>query len=101
MVPTAAEVREVLRQQVTDPELGINIVDLGLIYDVEVVEGRIRVAMTLTTPSCPLAATLPLQVEQTLIQHFPGHTVQVDLVWEPHWTPERITPEVRKELGLS
>lgn len=99
MRPSADEVRAVLRERVYDPELGINVVDLGLIYDVEVEEGRIVVDMTLTTPACPLAASLPAEVEQALRERFAGYDVEVNLVWEPPWTPERMSAEAREMLG--
>lgn len=99
MKPTTDAVREVLRERVIDPELGINVVDLGLIYDVEIAEGRISVDMTLTTPGCPLAGTLAAQVEETLRQAFPGHDVEVSLVWEPRWTPEMMSEEARRHFG--
>lgn len=95
---TAGEVQALLRR-VTDPELEINIVDLGLVYGVQVEEGCIRVAMTLTTPACPLASVLPAQVEEVLRASFPGHAVEVSLVWEPRWTPEMASEDVRRQLG--
>jgi len=97
--PSAEEVRAVLRNRVVDPELGINVVDLGLIYDVEVEENRIVVDMTLTTPACPLAALLPAQVEEVLRERFTGYDVEVNLVWEPRWTPERMSKEAREMFG--
>lgn len=97
-MPTAGQVRAVLHG-VMDPELGINVVDLGLIYGVRVEEDRILVEMTLTTAACPLAAALPAQVEQVLRERFAGHEVDVTLVWEPHWTPEMMSEDVRRQLG--
>ncbi len=99
MTPTTDAVREVIRQRVIDPELGINVVDLGLIYEVEVGEGRISVDMTLTTPGCPLAGTLASQVEEVLRQEFEGYEVEVSLVWEPRWTPEMMSEEARRQFG--
>jgi len=97
-VPTAGQVRAVLRG-VMDPELGTNVVDLGLIYGVRVEGDRIRVEMTLTTAACPLVAALPAQVEQALREAFADHEVDVTLVWEPHWTPEMMSEDVRRQLG--
>ncbi len=97
-MPTAGQVRAVLRG-VMDPELGINVVDLGLIYGVRVEGDRILVEMTLTTAACPLAAALPAQVEQVLREMFADHEVEVTLVWEPHWTPEMMAEDVRRQLG--
>lgn len=97
-MPTAGQVRAVLRG-VMDPELGINVVDLGLVYGVRVEGDRIRVEMTLTTAACPLAAALPAQVEQVLREEFADHEVDVTLVWEPHWMPEMMSEDVRRQLG--
>lgn len=88
-------------QEVMDPELGINIVDLGLIYGVEIEDGHISVVMTLTTPGCPLHASFKSEIEDALWRSFPGlQGATVELVWTPPWTPERISPEGRAELGL-
>ncbi|MFH1609342.1 MAG: metal-sulfur cluster assembly factor [Candidatus Bipolaricaulota bacterium] len=97
-MPTAGQVRAVLRG-VMDPELGINVVDLGLIYGVRVERERILVEMTFTTPTCPLTAALSAQVEQVLREKFADHDVEVTLVWEPHWTPEMMSEDVRRQLG--
>ncbi|MBC7318103.1 metal-sulfur cluster assembly factor [Candidatus Bipolaricaulota bacterium] len=99
MNPSAEEVRAVLRDRVVDPELGINVVDLGLIYDVQIQGNRIVVDMTLTTPGCPLAALLPAQVEEALREAFSDYDVEVNLVWEPRWTPDRMSKEVREMFG--
>ena len=89
-------------REVMDPELGLNIVDLGLIYDVNIgQEGRIAIEMTLTTPGCPLHASFREEIERTLWRSFPDlQGVSVALVWDPPWTPEMISPEGRAELGL-
>lgn len=85
-----------------DPEIPINIVDLGLIYEVEVGDGHIGIVMTLTTPGCPLHASFKNAIETTLWRTFPGlEDVTVELVWTPPWTPERITATGRAELGLT
>lgn len=88
-------------EEVIDPELGLNIVDLGLIYDVVIEDGRIGITMTLTTPGCPLHASFKSEIEATLWRAFPDlEDVTVELVWTPPWTPEKISPEGRAELGL-
>jgi len=97
-VPTVGQVRAVLRG-VLDPEIGINVVDLGLIYAVQVEGERITVEMTLTSPSCPLASALPAQAERVLHERFPDYKVNVALVWEPHWSPEMMAEDVRRQLG--
>ena len=86
---------------VRDPEVPANLVDLGLIYDLVVQKGGlVYVEMTLTTPACPVAQSMPSEVEAA-IRDVPGVSeVRVKLVWEPPWTPERMTEECRLELGL-
>ncbi|SRR5579884_4324747 len=98
-----ATIREdVLRalREVYDPELGINVVDLGLIYDVTVRDDRsVIVTMTLTTPGCPMHGSIGDWAAQAL-QSVPGITDgEIDLVWDPPWDPSRLTPEGRRELG--
>ncbi|NOX44674.1 MAG: metal-sulfur cluster assembly factor [Caldiserica bacterium] len=100
MGPTTDDVLAVLRDKVMDPELGVNIVDLGLVYDVEIGEGRISIDMTLTTPGCPLAGTLAAQAEQVLREAFEGYEVEVNLVFDPPWTPDRMSEEARRMLGF-
>jgi FeS assembly SUF system protein len=84
-----------------DPEIPVNIYDLGLIYDLAVdAEGRIGIRMTLTAPACPVAGTFPATVEQRLYE-VPGVTeVRVDLVWDPPWNLDVLTDEVKLQLGL-
>ena len=78
---------------VVDPELGIDVVALGLIYDVDVTDGRITVSMTLTTPGCPVSEQLPAEVEAAIAAAFPGMRVDVQVVWDPPWTPDRMTTD--------
>lgn len=87
---------------VIDPELGINIVDLGLIYSVDIEEdGRITITMTLTTPGCPLHASFAQEIERVLWQSIPDLTsVYVELVWDPPWNPIMISAEGRTALGI-
>ncbi len=90
---------EALRQ-VFDPELGVNVVDLGLVYGVAVDDGRVAITMTLTTPGCPLQASLSLAVEEAVRAGVPGvRDVTVNLVWEPPWSSERLTDAGRRALG--
>lgn len=98
---TEQRVYEALRE-VIDPELGINVVDLGLIYGVEVRDGEVQITMTLTTPGCPMHASFKDDIEVTLWRVLPGlRNVSIELVWQPPWTPEMLTPAGRAELGLS
>ncbi len=98
MHPTEAAVREVLRERVVDREQGINVVDLGLIYEVQVAGGSIAVDMTLTHRDSPLAGELPARVEEALRTAFADHDVEVSLVWEPRWGPELMSDELRQQL---
>ena len=91
-------VRKALRQ-VKDPEIGLNIIDLGLVYDVEVEDGEVHIKMTLTSPGCPVGPQIMSDADQAA-RMLDGVTgVEVELVWEPFWTPERIDPKVRAFLG--
>ncbi len=84
---------------VYDPEIGINLVDLGLIYDLASEQGKVHVAMTLTTPGCPMSDSMPPAVQRVL-EAIPGVTeVKVELVWDPPWDPDRITDQGKRELG--
>lgn len=86
---------------VYDPEIPVNIYDLGLIYDVEINdEGHVDVKMTLTTPGCPVAQTFPGTVEQAVNQVDGVSDCTVELVWEPPWSQERMTEAARLELGI-
>ena len=98
MTITEEAVRSTL-ENVIDPELGINVVDLGLIYNVKIDDKKISVDMTLTAPGCPLAGMLAGNVEQELRGKFEGVDVEVSLVWDPPWTPNLLSAEAKKQLG--
>ncbi len=88
-------------REVYDPELPFNIVDLGLVYGVEVDGRKVKVKMTLTTLGCPLSVYLVDMVEEVIKQKIPEvENVEVELVFDPPWTPDRMAPEVRRLLGL-
>lgn len=96
---TAEEIREALRD-VLDPELGIDVVSLGLVYAIETDDGNVRVRMTMTTPACPLGESLTAEAEATIWRRFPGaRSVTVELVWEPEWRPSMMSAPVRDRLG--
>jgi metal-sulfur cluster biosynthetic enzyme len=98
-VPDEAAIRTALRG-VKDPEAGINIVDLGLIYDVAVTEAHVDVTMTLTSPGCPAGGQIMGDSEAAVKAVDGVESVSIELVWEPYWTPERIDPKVRAFLGF-
>ncbi|MGH6989713.1 MAG: iron-sulfur cluster assembly protein [Stellaceae bacterium] len=86
---------------VRDPEIPVNLIDLGLIYELLVnKDGTVYIEMTLTTPACPAAVALPGEVEDAVGQVDGVSDVRVKVVWEPTWTPERMSEEARLELGL-
>ena len=96
---TVDQARLVLRR-VKDPELNLNIVDLGLIYDIHVEGTTVRVDMSLTSPGCPSGPEIMGEAEQQL-RSIPGiGDVEMNLVWSPPWTPERIEPRVRAYMGF-
>jgi len=95
-----AELLDLLRT-VIDPELGINIVDLGLVYVADRKGNGIYIALTMTTPACPLGEMMIQEIKGVLEKHFPGTPIQVDLVWDPPWSPERMTEASRRQLGIS
>ncbi|MEW9049881.1 MAG: metal-sulfur cluster assembly factor [Neobacillus sp.] len=85
---------------VIDPELNINVVDLGLIYNVEISEqDDVNITMTLTTPGCPLHDSITSGVRYSVESLEESRNVHVNLVWEPAWSPEKMTPEGLKLLG--
>lgn len=86
---------------VYDPEVPVNIVDFGLIYGLEITdENLVRVTMSLTSPSCPAAKDIPIDCENK-IKAVEGVTdVEINVVWDPAWGPEMISPEGRKKLGM-
>ncbi|MFN0044956.1 MAG: DUF59 domain-containing protein [Sphingorhabdus sp.] len=87
-------------KEIYDPEIPVNIYDLGLIYNVEINNGHALVSMTLTTPHCPVAESMPGEVELR-VGAVPGiGDAEVNLVWEPAWSPANMTDEARLELGM-
>ena len=97
---TSDVVRKALRA-VKDPELNLNIVDIGLVYDVEASDaGAVQIKMTLTSPGCP-AGTEIIDDVKSVVGDLEGVTsVDVELVWDPYWTPEKMDPRVRAFLGF-
>ncbi len=86
--------------EVTDHEVGVNIVDLGLIYKVEVAGERADVDITMTSPSCPVHVTMAEEARQAILRRVPSlSTAEVQVVWDPPWTPELMSEEAKKILG--
>lgn len=89
-----------LLKEVLDPEIGLDIISLGLVYDVKIDEDVIDVTMTLTTPGCPMHSSITGWVENLLGKTEPEKKINVNLVWEPKWTPELMTDEAKMKLGM-
>lgn len=95
------EIREALKT-VEDPEAGMSIVDLGLVYGIQVEDGKVRVEVTMTSPACPAAPYIVDESAAAIRAIVPeGTEVSVELVWDPPWTPERMSPEARGRFGWS
>ena len=99
-MPTQEQVIDIIKQ-CYDPEIPINIYDLGLIYDIDLDEDSIHIAMTLTTAGCPLHESMIEAVRHVTQSADLTKMVYVDLVWEPPWTPELMSEDAKKALGWS
>jgi metal-sulfur cluster biosynthetic enzyme len=87
---------------VIDPELGINIVDLGLVYHAERECDVIDIALTMTTPACPLGEMMSEEIKLVLRSRFPEVAeVRVEIVWDPPWSPDLMSEESRRQLGMA
>lgn len=98
-MPTEEEVRTALRK-VIDPEVGLNIVDLGLIYDVKISDNKLHIDLTMTTPACPMGGLILDNARNVLAALMPaGADVELNLVWEPPWSPDRMSEHAREFFG--
>lgn len=99
--PLTVELVRRLLRTVIDPELGVNIVDLGLVYEIAIdaSTGKVAIEMTLTTPGCPLSGFLDDQIRGCLAQLPQVREVAIELVWEPAWDPEMMSEDARETLG--
>ena len=91
-----------LLKQVYDPELGVNIVDLGLVYELKhyEAENKVYIRMTLTTPGCPMHDTIVGGVKRVLSDEMNVDDVEVDVVWDPKWSPEKMSDKAKEMLGF-
>ncbi len=97
---TEETVREKLKE-VIDPEIGVDVVNLGLIYDIKVrPDGTVYVKMTMTTPGCPLTMWILRAVEEKVLEIPSVKDAEIELTFDPPWTPDRISPEYKKRLGI-
>ena len=98
-VPSVDKVRDALRS-VDDPEVGMNIVDLGLVYRIDVSPQRVRVEMTMTTQACPMSDLITDNARRAVAARVPdGVSVEIELVWEPFWTPDRMSEVAKQTFG--
>jgi metal-sulfur cluster biosynthetic enzyme len=85
---------------VNDPEVGVNIVDLGFVYSTEIQGDNVRVVMTMTTPACPMHSYLTEEVREAILGQYDGvENVSVELVWDPPWSPQMISERGKRQLG--
>ena len=87
-------------KKIYDPEVPVNIYDLGLIYDVQVNEKKAKIKMTLTTPNCPVAESLPKEVKESAMQVEEIDEVDLELVWDPPWNKDMMSDAAKLELNL-
>ena len=87
-------------KKIYDPEIPVNIYELGLIYDVSIIEKKVKVKMTLTTPNCPVAESLPKEVKESIMEIDGVDKVDLDLVWEPPWDKSMMSESAKLELNL-
>ena len=87
-------------KKIYDPEIPVNIYELGLIYDVSIIEKVVKVKMTLTTPNCPVAESLPKDVKDSILEIDGVDKVDLDLVWEPPWDKSMMSEAAKLELNL-
>jgi metal-sulfur cluster biosynthetic enzyme len=99
-MPTTDAIRKAIRA-VKDPELNLNIIDIGLVYEVDIDDqGAVHIQMTLTSPGCPAGAQIIDDVKRVVGDMEGVKSVEVELVWDPYWTPEKMDPRVRTFLGF-
>ena len=96
---TTDEIKEIIRP-IRDPDIGISIVELGLIYKIENDDGNINIDMTFTTPACPYGPQLLEEVRYTLTSLEGIKSVNIDIVWEPPWSMDNLSEETKLELGI-
>ena len=98
-LPTEERVRQALRS-VDDPEVGMNIVDLGLVYAIDIAPGLVHIELTMTTPACPMGDLITDNAQRAVSAVLPqGVPVEIELVWDPPWTPEMMSESARQTFG--
>ena len=104
VMPPAGDVTEdqvrIALRRVKDPELNLNVIDLGLVYTIGVTDGDVAIDMSLTSPGCPSGPEIMTGVEEAARSVEGVKSVNVNLIWDPMWTPDRIEPRIRAYLGF-
>ena len=101
VMPSEKDVRNILHN-VIDPEVGINIVDLGLVYGVEISGNKLHIDLTMTTPACPMGDMILDDARQALAGLLPANAeIDINLVWEPPWSPDKMSEQAREHFGWS
>ncbi len=101
-VATVEGVREVIRQNVHDPEIGLNIVDLGLVYNIDIKDGKVvDIEMTLTSPGCPVGPQIIRGVQTYVNRAYPDlEAINIHIVWSPLWNPDMMSQAAKDQLGF-
>jgi metal-sulfur cluster biosynthetic enzyme len=100
MPPIAIEKIVSALRNVLDPEVGVNVIDLGLVYGIDIAEGRVRLSMAMTSPACPLSDYLKESAETAIRARVPEvMAFEFVLVWQPPWEPAMMSPEARRQMG--
>jgi len=95
------QIHETLKE-VLDPEVGVNIVDLGLVYQIDLRPDEVYIQLTMTSPTCPLSGVITRNMDQVLREAFPDlGEMTIELVWDPPWTPKMMSDAAKKHLGWS
>ncbi|HMM53945.1 MAG TPA: metal-sulfur cluster assembly factor [Candidatus Desulfobacillus sp.] len=98
-MPTVEEIRAALRH-VIDPEVGMNVVDLGLVYGIDIEPSRVHIDMTMTTPACPMSDMITTDARQSIGDIVPeGTEIAIDLVWDPPWGAEQMSEQAKRHFG--
>jgi metal-sulfur cluster biosynthetic enzyme len=98
-MPNRQDLLQALRELI-DPEVGVNIIDLGLVYSAEIESGNVRIVMTMTTPACPMHSYLTEEVRRAIFRQFEEvENVNVEIAWDPPWSSQMISEEGKRQLG--
>jgi metal-sulfur cluster biosynthetic enzyme len=102
MINTTGNVDAIVEalKDIYDPEIPFNIVDLGLVYEVKNQDGHVDIKATLTTPGCGMGPYIVQHIQQKVAEVEGIKSVEVDIVWDPPWTPDRISSEIKQQLGI-